>query len=96
MPISSAHVHCQLTSLYQESKTTASKMCNQTYYDYSCGCREKGQFVQCQAEWDRNSMLKCPNTHVLPDSQDIRNLCAKLLLARDKAKIRFTQREQNT
>ncbi|KAK4033370.1 hypothetical protein C8A01DRAFT_19660 [Parachaetomium inaequale] len=53
-------------------------MCTQTYYHYQCGCKQKGEFEQCDRLFDLKVNLQCATA----DSKDktVRSYCAKHLL----------------
>jgi hypothetical protein len=53
-------------------------MCTQTYYHYGCGCKQKGEFEQCDRLFDLNVNLQCATSDAKDKS--IRNYCAKHLL----------------
>jgi hypothetical protein len=57
-------------------------MCTQTHYRYSCGCKQKGVFEQCDRLFDLGANLQCAIT----DNADktVRSYCSKHLLKEGK------------
>jgi hypothetical protein len=57
-------------------------MCTQTHYRYSCGCKQKGVFEQCDRLFDLAANLQCAVT----DNMDkiVRSYCPKHLLKEGK------------
>ncbi|SPQ26464.1 542b14ff-5065-4a6c-b8ee-6e3c008aa62e [Thermothielavioides terrestris] len=62
-------------------------MCTQTYYQYHCGCRQKGEFEQCDRLYNLNVNLQCADT-VVKDHR-MRSYCAKHLLKEGKASVAY-------
>lgn len=53
-------------------------MCTQTHYQYTCGCKHKGEFEQCDRLFDAKVNLQCAKTEV--KDKTLRNYCPKHLL----------------
>lgn len=65
-------------------------MCTQEYDVYTCGCRTKGEFHQCDEKYTAQSNLQCDRiTHTINES---RNYCAKHLVKEGKAKDEYRGR----
>jgi hypothetical protein len=62
-------------------------MCTQTHLRYLCGCKQKGEFEQCDRLYDLGVNLQC----AVPDTKDkiMRSYCATHLLKEGKAAAVF-------
>lgn len=65
-------------------------MCTQRYHVYQCGCRTKGEFIQCDRLYERQSNLQCNIT--LADELTSRNYCPKHLPKESKATTEYRGR----
>jgi len=59
MSLSLCLVH---TIVHLTNTTPISNMCTQYYHVYQCGCKQKGEFVQCDRLYDNQSNLQCSRT----------------------------------
>ena len=57
-------------------------MCTQTHYHYSCGCKQKGMFEQCDRLFDLGANLQCAVTD--NTDKEVRSYCPKHLLKEGK------------
>jgi hypothetical protein len=66
-------------------------MCNQTWIAYTCGCKTKGAFEQCDRLYDLQSPLRC----AIADRKELakRNYCSEHMPQEDKATITFRERK---
>lgn len=65
-------------------------MCKRVYHNYTCGCREKGEFIQCDTKHNLGC-LKCDK--IEPEEKPSRNYCEQHLPSDGKARQRFVNRE---
>ncbi|KAI5856720.1 hypothetical protein GGS23DRAFT_394170 [Durotheca rogersii] len=65
-------------------------MCTQYYHLYQCGCRQKGEFVQCDRLYNSQSNLQC--SRMDRDDKISRNYCPKHLPKEDKATTEYRGR----
>ncbi|KAJ0165425.1 hypothetical protein CTA2_11295 [Colletotrichum tanaceti] len=65
-------------------------MCIQWYYKYQCGCKQKGEFEQCDRLYDSQSNLQCARSQT--EDKISRNYCAKHLPKEDKAMTEYRGR----
>lgn len=68
-------------------------MCDQHWIVYQCGCQKKGEFVQCDAQYNAQTNLQCDMTNVVNDES--RNYCSSHLPKQGKATTKYTQRQPN-
>lgn len=66
-------------------------MCTQVYVKYQCGCKDEGEFKQCDAKYNAESNLQCDHTQ--EDERTSRNYCAKHLPMEGKALTEHTGRQ---
>ncbi len=66
-------------------------MCNQVYHTYQCGCKEKGEFKQCNEKFDAQMTLQCAETEV--ENTLSRSYCSNHLPKEGKATVVYTQRK---
>lgn len=69
----------------------SNNMCTQAWIHYTCGCKFKGQFHQCDALYDAQSPLQCAQTTL--KKVESRNYCPEHLPRADKATMTYTRRE---
>ncbi len=60
-------------------------MCTQTHNHYLCGCKQKGEFEQCDRLYDLGMNLQCAVTTSNP--KVMRSYCATHLLKEGKATV---------
>ena len=65
-------------------------MCKQMYTLYTCGCKPKGEFVQCDAKYNAQSNLQCARTET--GINESRNYCSEHLVKDNKATMKYTKR----
>jgi len=57
-------------------------MCTQTFNRYECGCKQKGEFEQCDRLYDLGVNLQCAITE--SKDKEFRSYCATHLLKEGK------------
>ena len=65
-------------------------MCTQFYHQYQCGCKQKGEFKQCERLYEAQSNLQWAQTG--SESLISRNYCPKHLLRENKATTEYRGR----
>lgn len=58
-------------------------MCSQEYLLYTCGCKPKGQFIQCDEKYDSGLNLRCDKITAV--TKECANYCASHLVSESKA-----------
>jgi hypothetical protein len=58
-------------------------MCQQVWHHYTCGCKTKGEFKQCDRLWNEGRVVKCATLE--NEAVVSRNYCSRHLPAEDKA-----------
>lgn len=62
-------------------------MCTQHYLKYSCGCKLKGEFAQCDRLFESNLNLQCDATRT--EEKTCRSYCAQHLVKESKATVAY-------
>lgn len=67
-------------------------MCTQDYVCYTCGCRAKTEFHQCDEKYDAGINKRCAKMR----KNDIqsRNYCANHLLEEGKGEVMYSDRRR--
>lgn len=62
-------------------------MCTQVWHKYQCGCRRKGEFIQCERLYDLQTNVKCERIN--QDDVVSRNYCDKHMPTEGKAQTEY-------
>jgi hypothetical protein len=65
-------------------------MCTQTDIIYTCGCKTKGVFEQCDRLWDLKSPLQCDSA--AKKELALRNYCPEHMPKEGRATVTFRNR----
>ena len=67
-------------------------MCTQDYYNYQCGCRNKGEFRQCDEKYDSGCNVQCAQTQA--NELQSRSYCSTHLLKEGKGGVMYSTRRR--